>query len=535
MENNDNEKLKSEALLYHMSKNYSQELEIWRTLYRSDPTNPYIMHNVALALMNNNQLGDSLVLFNYIIENYPNLSRAHNNRAVLLIRMGADLKELIPAFTVSLILSESTNDFWRHFINICNTIAYGLDRDTSFILKEFEKTVYVILNDRFSKSYLDRNQQSVREIIEAYQYLGEYREAFASRRWTKAEISLNKAKIKFDNLSLSNMSTGIETIIKQYLKICRGVFEVLEEIPTKRLSIQQALIRYLGLIEEVKQLENDCQDSAHLRLINILLWFLIGITNMLGYLLNPIIEYNSDNTPKNAIEYLTSKSLGDLGRDLIIFLDNLDKICVQFSFKLDEYASTERINSYRDNLWIKIALLCKSLILNFEEVDIALSKTLLGWDNDQIGDANVEMQRFKSLVERQLYKDIYVGGNPQESIGRGLLQAFLSERSYREVEVRGGQIDLLAFTKNGRILYETKIWRGAKYHEQGFREIEEYLLGEGDDSKLLEIFYVVFDPTKSVQAKRYQGGFFTERKILGYKIKVIIIQITLPTPSKTRN
>ncbi len=110
-------------------------------------------------------------------------------------------------------------------------------------------------------------------------------------------------------------------------------------------------------------------------------------------------------------------------------------------------------------------------------------------------DATQEILQFRSLVERQLHRDIFVAGQPQESIARGLLQAFLRSRSYREVEVRGGQSDLLVFTREQRYLYETKIWRGEDYYRQGLREIEEYIIGEDDDGALPSVFYIVFDPT----------------------------------------
>jgi hypothetical protein len=120
----------------------------------------------------------------------------------------------------------------------------------------------------------------------------------------------------------------------------------------------------------------------------------------------------------------------------------------------------------------------------------------------------LEMQRFKTHIERQAYKDVFVNDKPQENIARALLQAYLPERGYREVPVRGGQSDLLLFTREGRFLYEAKIWHGRSYFQQGMREIEEYILGEDDDQNLLGIFYVIFDPTKTNRARNYKGDDF---------------------------
>ena len=153
-------------------------------------------------------------------------------------------------------------------------------------------------------------------------------------------------------------------------------------------------------------------------------------------------------------------------------------------------------------------------------------------EQDPLAAARSEVKRFKSYVERQAYRDIYTDGKPQENIARALLQAFLPERSYREVQVRGGQSDLLLFVKQGRFLYETKIWRGPKYYKQGLKEIEEYIIGEDDDQELLGIFYVVFDHTKTKRARAYQGDDFSTEVVGGRNVDVVVVDLSPPEPSK---
>lgn len=146
--------------------------------------------------------------------------------------------------------------------------------------------------------------------------------------------------------------------------------------------------------------------------------------------------------------------------------------------------------------------------------------------------ARREVLAFRSWVERQAYKDIHCSGSPQENIARALLQAYLQGRSYREVPVRGGQTNILVFTKNGRFLYETKIWRGPAYHAQGIREIDEYIAGEDDDQELSGVFYIVFDPTRSMRAREYTGGDVSSVDVHGHKVEVIVVNVAPPTPSK---
>jgi hypothetical protein len=142
------------------------------------------------------------------------------------------------------------------------------------------------------------------------------------------------------------------------------------------------------------------------------------------------------------------------------------------------------------------------------------------------------MVLFKDFVERQAYRDIIQNGKPQESVARGLLQAFLTERSYREVPVRGGQTDLIVPIRNGRILYETKIWRGPEYFEQGLREIGEYVKGENDDKNLRAVYYVVFDPTKTKQASNYIKEKDLTKDIMGVDLEIISVDLNPGKPSK---
>jgi len=153
-------------------------------------------------------------------------------------------------------------------------------------------------------------------------------------------------------------------------------------------------------------------------------------------------------------------------------------------------------------------------------------------DQDPRREAQTEMRDFKSLVERQTYKDILVDDKPRENIARALLQTFLIRRSYREVPVRGGESDLLVLLKRGRFLYETKIWRGPQRYQQGLKQIEEYVIGEDSDQELLSMFYVVFDPTKSKRAKAYLGQEFSTETVCGRDVGVVIINLSPPKPSR---
>ena len=144
----------------------------------------------------------------------------------------------------------------------------------------------------------------------------------------------------------------------------------------------------------------------------------------------------------------------------------------------------------------------------------------------------LQISDFQDLVERQLHNDFFDDGKPQEKIARLALQTFLSGRSYREVPVRGGQSDILIFNSEGRLLFETKIWRGAQSFEAGIKELSEYAIGENTDDKLVGAFYIVFDPTKTNKATSHLGSRYSIIESSGYPIDVFVINLFLETPSK---
>ena len=92
----------------------------------------------------------------------------------------------------------------------------------------------------------------------------------------------------------------------------------------------------------------------------------------------------------------------------------------------------------------------------------------------------------------------------------------------------------MVFARDGRYVYEAKIWRGLEYHEQGLREISEYILGENDNEELQSIFYIVFDATQGGQAQIKLGGETTSVSIEGKAVNIIVVSLTPPMPSRKK-
>jgi len=200
-------------------------------------------------------------------------------------------------------------------------------------------------------------------------------------------------------------------------------------------------------------------------------------------------------------------------------------------------AETERkirtvADKYRHEYEMRMKELSVALQFYLDNLENLEGISKVAIDRNPLEDVCCEVQNFKLYIERQSCRDIFVNGKPQESIARALLQAFLTSRSYREVEVRGGKSDLLSFVNQGRFLFETKIWRGIRYFQQGMREIEEYIVGEDSDQKLLGIFYIVFDPTKTKRAEAFRDKTGSMRIICDRSVNIVTVNISLPQPSK---
>jgi tetratricopeptide (TPR) repeat protein len=530
------EKLIEEADECYRRQQFPRELELRLMICQIEPENPYYRHNLALALTNNGRYAEALDIFNALAENYPKLSRVHNNRAALLLRLGVDLQYLTPAYILALVNSEDSEDFFRHFINLCGSVAYGLDRNTSEAFDIIEEITTKAIEENFPPEAQDNNVKGIKAFIEAYRDIGLYREALAQKRWRDGEAAINSAKAKLVNIGLGHRADSIEQSVKPYFYLCRDIVEVLEQIGSdKTVSPSFALERYEKLLQAAHSIaENEDPQSFLARVLDVLGWFLTAMVEALRFLSNPLTQYAPTDAPRAMISHLTSASYIDLGQELASLLRFLDRQCCSLYQEIASLADNATILQARDETWARIALFCRGLSLDFRGIDTAVAHSILGWNQEPLEVAKTELQGFKYHIERQSYTDIFVNGQPQENIARALLQAYLKSRNYREVPVRGGRSDILMFTKNGRLLYETKIWRGAGYYQQGLREIEEYVIGEADEQGLLGAFYVLFDPTKSNQAQTQLGNAFSTVTVLNQLVYVVVVNLVPPKPSKKK-
>ena len=519
------------AMDYHSKGDYLHELELWQTAARERPANPMWQHNVALALMNNERFAEALELFDDLAEHHPELSRVHNNRAILLLRLGFENKYLAPAYSVALATSRDADEFYRHLHNLCISIAFGSDIAMGTAFDALENTLSELAQSENADPSVSRNIALYRGLISAFRNIAAFRQAFARKAWKTAEEELETARQKLVDIGL-NRYEGIIRYSARCLALCRETIGALEEVTQNPDSSPQRMLeRFKPLLSEALTLWQQNNQSALNQLVNILGCFLSGCENVLRCFVKPESGYHSDDARVQVVR-LSSDYFVDIGRDLSAFLDFADRQCVKLVETITSIASQEVIRVRATEAWTRLVLFTHGLTFNFQNVDAALANQVLGWRTAPVDEARLEIQKFKLFVERQAHKDVFVGGHAQENIARALLQAFLTTRSYREVKVRGGFSDLLAFSNNGRFLYETKIWRGPEYYAQGLRELEEYIAGEKDDGELKGAFYIVFDPTKSQSAGDFLRGSTVRIIMDTVQVDVVVVNLCPPPPSK---
>jgi tetratricopeptide (TPR) repeat protein len=526
--------LERQAFDAHTSKQYAEEAKAWRAIHELRPDDDQVLSNFASAEMLAGNLYEALDLFERALTINPQLARALNNRAGLRLRMGSDLRELFPEFLRAVELSTSSDEFCWHSLNLCRSAAFGSDDGAPDLFDTIEKRLMAFIDlNFFPVERCNREKTFFGQLIAAYREIAKYRKEIAQRNWVVAERHLISGQARFNAVGLKNLAEGISRILEDLL-LCKEVFGLLEAIAVDE-SLDAGKVHTLAsqLQKTIESTRLTELADMQRRLFLVLNAFLVLFTKQLSYLAAPTGEYQPSDASAETLIWLTTSSFRRIGDDLLGITSFTEKRCRELSNITGKLASNAGAMRAAFNEWSKLALYVHSRFLDLRDVDVGLARAALGWTDDPLGRVRADLHEFRTFVERQAHADLFVDGKPQENIARALLQASLTARSYREVPVRGGRSDILYFDRDGnRLLIETKIWRGAANHEQGKRELSEYIEGENDDGKLLGAFYVVFDPTASACAVEYEGSPMITSRIGNTSLETLLIRVCPPQPSK---
>jgi hypothetical protein len=144
-------------------------------------------------------------------------------------------------------------------------------------------------------------------------------------------------------------------------------------------------------------------------------------------------------------------------------------------------------------------------------------------------DFHTAISQFKIFVEGTVYPAFQVTKDPQEEIGRSLLQTYLHPRGFRESQMSGGNSDLVYPVEE--TIVETKIWRDTERYKDGIVELSAYLDSQGYNTG----YYVLFDNTQSDNCIVTQSGSsIFDIHHDNHLIHCVFVKIKPIAPSKRR-
>lgn len=505
--------------------NHVREVEIWKQVSRLEPEDLHWQANLAMAFYRVGESEQAIIIFQYVIDEEPTISQAHNNLAVIMADAGVPLRMLLPYFSAALATSETCPHFQRHLVNFCAAASLGSDEEGLTWLERVREEAITFLTR--VDDLTDSNVAYVGAIVESFSHYAHVRQCIASRDWAGAFRALDAAKQSFEEF---NFNPELERIKRMapVIDLVRCVFEFLDNCATDVLSIEAAA-------EEVAQLHQKASESAesaivagHSPLIDLLGWFVAEFSRQLDWLRNPGGDYDEVQhaVPKYAITAIAASEYVDFGSRIVELLSQCNRTLAQLGRQIPTLSSARSRQAASRRAWSRIRLHIAGSILDFAGLEEDLSREMAGWSKSGTERLRRELLEFRGYIEGQASADLYVNEHPQENIGRALLQAFLTNRGYREVPSRGGRVDVLIVERSETFVIETKIWRGPTNHDDGLVELAEYVERESIPHHTSS-FYVVFDPTSGRKALSYAAKSSPRPGI-----ETIVVSIALPTPSK---
>jgi hypothetical protein len=520
------QQLIDEGVSAHEEGNYVLELEIWKRVASIAPDDYYWQANLAMAFFQVGQSMQSIILFKHVIHCNPLVSQAYNNLAVVLTEEGVPVGSLIPYFSCALATSETYEHFLRHLLNYSLSVSLGFDDDEGLAWLDKVHDEAIAFLKRVG-DLTDSKAELVDIIVTAFSCYAFLRKSIASRDWTTAFHALEEANKIFTLLGFKSELTRIEKM-RPVLELVQKLFDYLERCATLDTPLSTAVNQLDSLHQEASDSIRLAVQTGHSPLINLLGWFVSEFLRQLNWLEAPSSHYDEEAyfIPKSAISAISASDYVDFGERLVEFLSQCNRTLSQLSKLISSLPSTIARNSASLKAWNRIRLHIIGTILDFVGLENELAGEMAGWTKSSAEKLRKELLEFRGYIEGQASFDIYVNKKPQENIARALLQAFLSNRGYREVPSRGGRMDVLIVERGDVFIIETKIWRGKINHNDGLVELEEYAERESISS-YAGSFYLVFDPTESRKAQSYVNSLQVRPDI-----ETIVVSISLPIPSK---
>lgn len=132
---------------------------------------------------------------------------------------------------------------------------------------------------------------------------------------------------------------------------------------------------------------------------------------------------------------------------------------------------------------------------------------------------------FKRRVENGLAKAKGLALRDEDTL-RGFLAVYITDDTFLEARTSFGNSDIIVPSE--KTIIETKIWKGKQYYDDGFPELESYLLA----MHYKEGYYVIFDYSQNDNLVVSACGEVFDYEYNSLLIHVIFIRMNKTAPSQ---
>lgn len=527
MSNASIEELIRQGVAFYQAGEHVREVEIWKQVATLEPENPHWHANLAQAFAMTENFVQAEILFEFAMSFPRPPSAAVNNYVAMLANQGASVTDMLPLLVVALETSETYEHFQRHLLNVC--AAIGLADSVA------NAPPWSIVRER-SLAFLVRHKdadaehvQFVEQCVDRFARYGAFRSALASQDWPAAVRALDEIEREFGAWAHGTKEVQRIAYFRPLVSAAVKIFGILGTVDSEAdFSPAQLHARMSEAHAELSALARFVGVLGSSSFIDLLGWFCAEVIRQTRWFLSPGEAYDASahSVPNAVLAELAETAYAELAEMLQGVLLAFNRAVRRAAERYSVVRSDEERADVISSTWRSMRAATHGFVSEYAGLSDVIGREMLGWNTSPFDRLRKDLARFKSFVESRGHSDFYVSGKPQEQIGRLVLLAFLRDLGFKEVPVRGGRVDVLTIQRDKVFVVETKIWRGAQYHDDGILELTEYIAGDAIP-KFGGACYVVFDATK--------GGAATEHvKAAGAipGIDVVVVNIRPPTPSK---
>lgn len=506
---------------------YAVELEIWKKVAVLDPDDPHWQSNLAQAFANVGKFEQAAILFQYAMSLPRPPSAAFNNYVAMLATLGAPTSELLPLIVLALEASEGYDYFQRHLANLAAAVALA-DRPA-------DEVVWSTVRERalaFLERHNDRtpeHENFVKRCITAYANYQPFKVALAQQDWSAASHALSHLELIFSGSEFEKVELARIRAFRPLLETAAEFLALLDKVGSGVGLQPSELLECLAKLREqlIAAASNSGSYGSH-TFLDLVGWSMAELMRQCRWLAAPSSIYDADAhaTPNAQLAALSRTPYAELGEMLQATLLCSNRTMRRTSQRLGIIRSPVEREEALSKAWQAFRMTAHAIASEYRGVSTHLTREMLGWNIAPRDRLMRDVERFRSFIESRAHQDLFVHGKPYEQIARALLLAFLKERGFAEVPLRGGRVDILAVTRDAISIIEVKIWRGPRTYLDGLAELREYVAANAVPG-LASSLYLVLDPTAAKRARKYIDSLARPEGI-----DVVVVDIRPQAPSK---